>query len=119
MTYTLTINGTDVDLYDVMRSISAAQLAALIVDFLNGRSAATLAHALAANMTGNHRTLQHMAVDFLVGCLAEYAKQYGEAWGSHTDPRNEGAVQAANRIKALVDDGELQVGWSSRCGLGR
>jgi hypothetical protein len=52
-----------------------------------------------------HRTLQGCLTNLALGILAGM----GEADPRYTDPRNETAVATANKVKALVDDGTLNI----------
>ena len=54
-----------------------------------------------------HRTLQATALRYLLGVIVGLGKQDLR----FTDARNETAVKTAKRIGAMIDDGELEIGY--------
>ncbi len=84
-----------------------AQVAALLDDYVNVfADHLELGRKVGREMHRSHRTLQRSEVLFLLGMLCGLAEQ----WPDWTDPRNERAIEAANKVRELVEAGELYCG---------
>lgn len=93
-------------LYLVAKSMKPRNLASLLssylnsfsVDFGTGKSIGKLFHC-------EHRTLQGSLYRFVLGILVGLSDQ------EYTDPRNEVAVRNSKKIRQMIEDGEIEVGY--------
>ena len=69
------------------------------------RAGSRLGTEIAKNLLNEHRTLQATTIRFAMGILLGMAQQ------EYTDARNEMPVEMCRKIKQMVDDGELRMGW--------
>lgn len=96
--------GEAVDTYDISHSITTGQLAFLLEQFLNldGKGYRE-GLELGRFFQSTHRTLQQCFVGYLMGALMGLAEMDSK-W---TDARNEDSNAMLQKLKKLIDDGEL------------
>lgn len=99
----------EVHLGALARSLSIEQLAELLGDFVNtGGKGFRTGQDLGREMTNQHRTLQRLLVLLALGILAGF----GETDLSiGTDPRNHDAIKTAQKVRAMIEDGDLGCGF--------
>ena len=85
---------------------SPEKFAGFITQYVNtGFKDALAGEEVASNLLDKHRTLQASVIRFCMGILLGFAEQ------EYTDGRNEMPVEMCKKIKQMVDDGELKMGW--------
>jgi len=100
--------GETISNYVLANSITTGQLANLLNDFLNlGGKGHREGLELGRYFQSAHRTLQQCFVGFLMGALMGLAEMDSK-W---TDARNEDSYAMLQKLKKLVDDGELAGSW--------
>jgi hypothetical protein len=98
-------DGTEVSVHGLARAITPVQFAHMMEDYVNvmgdgykrGRD-------VGENLTYSHRTLQRSAILFFLGAIVGLSEQ------EHTDARNETAIETAQKIAQMVENGELPFG---------
>jgi hypothetical protein len=97
--------GETIDVYTLAKSITLANFAAMLDDFLNlGGKGFREGKEVGLQLRFTHRTLQRLVICFAFGMIAGLSVQ------EYTDPRNETAIQTAKKIVQLMESGELTVG---------
>ena len=97
--------GEAVSIYQLARSMTPENFAALLEDYLNlGGKQYQEGRVVGLYLRHTHRTLQRLAVCFALGVVAGLSEQ------DHTDPRNESAIATAKRIAQMVREGDLPLG---------
>ena len=91
--------------YQVAKSLTVENLAALLDDFLNlGGKGFREGKQVGLQLRTTHRTLQRQVICFALGLIAGLSEQ------EFTDPRNETAIQTAKKITQMLEAGELPFG---------
>lgn len=97
--------GETLNTYQIAKSLSLENFAALLDDFLNlGGKGFREGKEAGLQLRSTHRTLQRLVICFAFGLIAGLSEQ------EFTDPRNETAIQTAKKVAQMLADGELQVG---------
>ncbi len=98
--------GETISVNQVAKSMTLENFAALLDDFLNlGGKDFQEGKEVGMQMRFTHRTLQRLAVCFAFGIIAGLSEQ------QRTDPRNETAIQTAQKIARMLEEGELPLGF--------
>jgi len=98
-------SGAVVDCYTLARSLSLAQFAVLLDQFLNlGGKGFREGEQCGLQLRTTHRTLQRLVVCFALGVIAGIAQQ------EHTDARNATAIQTAKKLTEMVKADQLPLG---------
>lgn len=92
-----------VSTHALARCLNTEQLAELLDDWVNIHTGFQNGLKMGRTFQGTHRTLQGQLVNLALGILVGL----GETDPRRTDARNEYAIQAANKVKAMVESGEL------------
>jgi len=88
------------------KSLTLGNMAELLEDFVNsGMKDYRDGEEVGKMLQTSHRTLQASVIRFCLGVIVSLGKQ------EYTDARNEMPVAMAKKIKALVEDGTLKMGW--------
>jgi hypothetical protein len=97
--------GEQLSTYQVAKSITVENFAALLDDFLNlGGKGFREGKQVGLQLRTTHRTLQRQVICFAFGLIAGLSEQ------EFTDPRNETAIQTAKKITQMLEAGELPFG---------
>ena len=97
--------GETISTYQVAKSMTLENFAAVLDDFLNlGGKDFREGKLVGFHMRTTHRTLQRLVICFAFGMIAGLSEQ------EHTDPRNETAIQTAQKIVEMMEDGDLPLG---------
>ena len=97
--------GETLNTYQIAKSLSLENFAALLDDFLNlGGKGFREGKEAGLQLRSTHRTLQRLVICFAFGLIAGLSEQ------EYTDPRNETAIQTARKVAKMLADGELPVG---------
>ena len=97
--------GETISTYQVAKSMTPENFAAVLDDFLNlGGKDFREGKLVGLQMRTTHRTLQRLVICFAFGLIAGLSEQ------ERTDPRNETAIQTAKKIVKMIEDGELPLG---------
>jgi len=97
--------GETISTYQVAKSMTLKNFAAVLDDFLNlGGKDFREGKLVGLQMRTTHRTLQRLVICFAFGLIAGLSEQ------ERTDPRNETAIQTAKKIVKMIEDGELPLG---------
>ena len=87
------------------RSMTPENFTALFDDFLNlGGKDFREGKETGLQLRSTHRTLQRLAICFAFGIIAGLSEQ------EYTDPRNETAIQTAQKIAQMLEADELPLG---------
>jgi hypothetical protein len=79
---------------------------ALLDEFLNlGGKGFREGKLVGLQMRSTHRTLQRLVICFAFGLIDGLSEQ------EHSDPRNETAIETAQKITKMLEDGELPLGF--------
>ncbi len=89
----------------IARNITSEDLANIIDDHLNGLYNQEAGMMVGVKLRNTHRTLQRLAVKFALDLL------YGISQQDYTDARNQQAIETAKKIRQMVDNGELPIGY--------
>jgi hypothetical protein len=94
----------EIDTDQIAEALTPKQVAEVLEHALNtgklsGRSGGKKVGEEVVNF---HRTLQGLFIEFVIGCLQGFIAEYRARYGHHTDPRNEGAVNAASRLNEVI-----------------
>jgi hypothetical protein len=93
-------------LWLVARCVNTRNVASFLSTYLNSFSVDFKTGKTIGELFRNeHRTLQGSLYRFVLGILVGLSDQ------NYTDARNEVAVENSKKIKRMVDDGEIEVGY--------
>jgi hypothetical protein len=94
-------------IYELIRGITLEQLAYFLGEYLNVgmKDGFRTGKSIGKYCQSDHRTIQGELIRFFLGAIIELSNQ------EYTDPRNAMPVEMGKKIKALVDDGTLKMGW--------
>lgn len=97
--------GQTISTYQVAKSMSIENFAAMFDEFLNlGGKGWREGKQVGLQLRFTHRSLQRLAICFCLGIICGLAEQ------QYTDPRNETAIQTAQKVAQMVAEGELEFG---------
>jgi hypothetical protein len=97
--------GETIDVYNLAKSLTIENFAAMLDDFLNlGGKGYREGREIGLELRFTHRTLQRLVICFAFGMIAGLAEQ------EFTDPRNETAIQTAKKVVQLMESNELPLG---------
>ena len=97
--------GETLSTHTLARSMTAENFTSLFDDFLNlGSKDFREGKEIGLQLRFTHRTLQRLAICFCFGVIAGLSEQ------EHTDPRNETAIQTAQKVARMLEGGEFQLG---------
>lgn len=98
-------SGEEISTYQLVRALTLENFTKLFDDFLNlGGKQYAEGKEVGERLRFTHRTLQRSAVCFALGLIAGISQQ------EHTDPRNEQAIETAQKIKEMLDAGDFPLG---------
>jgi len=87
------VSGETFDVYNLVKSLTLENFAALVEDYLNlGGKGYREGHEIGLQLRHTHRTLQRLVICFAFGLVAGLSEQ------EFTDPRNETAIQTAKKV---------------------
>ncbi|MFC1921796.1 hypothetical protein ACFLY4_00775 [Chloroflexota bacterium] len=99
------VTGETLSTHTLARSMSAENFAALFDDFLNlGGKDFREGKEIGLQLRFTHRTLQRLAICFAVGIIVGLSEQ------EYSDPRNETAIETAQKVAKMLEAGELPLG---------
>jgi hypothetical protein len=105
-TSSIELTGEFISIYTISKSITLDNFTKLFDEFLNlGGKGYREGQLVGQKLRFTHRSLQRLAICFVFGIIAGLSEQ------EHTDPRNDTAIQTAKKIKVMIDEGELPVGF--------
>ena len=91
--------------HTLARSMTSENFTALFDDFLNlGGKDFREGREIGLQLRFTHRTLQRLAICFAFGIIVGLSEQ------EYTDPRNETAIQTAQKVAQMLEVGELPLG---------
>lgn len=92
----------EVRTYSLVGNMTTENLASFLSEYLN-RGAKNFYYGkdIGEILSREHRTLQGLVVNFCLGVICGFA-------GQDTDARNEVAIETANKIKKMIENGELK-----------
>lgn len=93
----------EVSTHALVRCVNTEQLAELLDDWVNIHTGFQNGLKMGRIFQETHRTLQGQLVNLALGILVGL----GETDPRYTDPRNEFAIKAANKVKEMVESGEM------------
>ena len=97
--------GETLNTYQIAKSLSLENFAALLDDFLNlGGKGFREGKEAGLQLRSTHRTLQRLVICFAFGLIAGLSEQ------EYTDPRNETAIQTAKKVAQMLAEDELPLG---------
>ena len=97
--------GETLNIYQIAKSLSLENFAALLDDFLNlGGKGFREGKEAGLQLRSTHRTLQRLVICFAFGLIAGLSEQ------EYTDPRNETAIQTAKKVSQMLAEDELPLG---------
>jgi hypothetical protein len=97
--------GETLSTHTLARSMTSENFTALFDDFLNlGGKDFREGKEIGLQLRFTHRTLQRLAICFAFGIIVGLSEQ------EHTDPRNESAIQTAQKVAQMLEAGELPLG---------
>ena len=97
--------GETLSTHTLARSMTSENFTALFDDFLNlGGKDFREGKEIGLQLRFTHRTLQRLAICFAFGIIVGLSEQ------EHTDPRNESAIQTAQKVAQMLEGGELPLG---------
>jgi hypothetical protein len=97
--------GETVSIYAIARSITPLNLSKLLESYLNlGGKGFNEGKLVGLHLRHAHRTLQRLAVCFVLGLIAGISEQ------EHFDGRNEEAIKTAKKLAQMMKD-ELPLGF--------
>lgn len=97
-----------VSLYGLSKAIDPQTLATILDDYNNSfDNMLERGKKVGRELHRSHRTVQRNHVLFLLGVLSGLGEQYPDGW---YDPRNEKAVETADKIRRMVEEGDLLCG---------
>lgn len=98
------VDGHEVDLRRVVKSLNEEQMAFVIETYVNSFGLEGAATRIGEHLCNIHRALQHNVVGLCLGILR------GLSTNPYTDTRNATAIATARKITRLRDAGELRTG---------
>lgn len=99
------LTGESVSIYTVAKSMTTGNFTKLFDEYLNlGGKDFREGKQVGLKLRFTHRTLQRLAICFAFGVIAGLAEQ------EFTDPRNETAIQTANKVFQMMEAGDLPLG---------
>ena len=105
-TSTMEETGETINVFTVARSMTLDNFVRLFDEFLNlGGKQYREGQIIGQKLRYTHRSLQRLAICFAFGIIAGLSEQ------EYTDARNETAIETAKKIKQMIDQGELPVGF--------
>lgn len=97
--------GETLSTHTLARSMTAENFTAMFDDFLNlGGKDFREGKQIGSQLQFTHRTLQRLAICFAFGIIVGLSEQ------EHTDPRNEIAIQTAQKVAQMLEAGEFPLG---------
>lgn len=100
------LNGEPISVYEIARNITEGQFADLLEDFLNNYNGDyTKGQRIGRMLHRTHRTLQGSAIRFALGIIVALGEQ------EYTDARNEKGVALGKKLKTMLDNDELDMGY--------
>jgi hypothetical protein len=97
--------GETLSTHTLARSMTAENFTALFDDFLNlGGKDFQEGKEIGLQLRFTHRTLQRLAICFALGIITGLSEQ------EYTDPRNETAIQTAQKVAEMMEGGEFPLG---------
>ena len=97
--------GETISTHILARSMSAENFTALFDDFLNlGGKDFREGKEIGLQLRFTHRTLQRLAICFAFGVIVGLSEQ------EYSDPRNETAIQTAQKVARMMESGEFPLG---------
>ena len=94
-----------ISVYQLARAMTPGNFVRLLEDYLNrGGKGFQEGKEIGSQLRFIHRTLQRLAICFALGLICGLAEQ------EYTDPRNETAIQTAQKISSLLAQGDLPLG---------
>jgi hypothetical protein len=91
--------------HTLARSMTSDNFTSLFDNFLNlGGKDFREGKEIGLQLRFTHRTLQRLAICFALGIIAGLSEQ------EYTDPRNETAIQTAQKIAQMLEAGEFPLG---------
>jgi hypothetical protein len=98
--------GSTITAYHIAQSLNMVNFAALLDEFLNlGGKGFREGKLVGLQMRSTHRTLQRLVICFAFGLIVGLSEQ------EYSDPRNETAIETAQKITKMFEDGELPLGF--------
>ena len=98
-------NGETLSTHTLARSMTSENFTALFDDFLNlGGKDFREGKEIGLQLRSTHRTLQRLAICFATGIIVGLSEQ------EYTDPRNETAIETAQKVAQMMEAGELPLG---------
>ena len=99
--------GSKITAYHVAQSLNLENFTALLDEFLNlGGKGFREGKLVGLQMRSTHRTLQRLAICFAFGLIVGLSEQ------EYSDPRNETAIETAQKIAKMLEGGkELPLGF--------
>ena len=97
--------GETISTYQVAKSLTTENFATLLDEYLNlGGKDFRDGKEIGLQLRFTHRTLQRLVICFAFGIIVGLSDQ------EHTDPRNETAIQTAQKIAEMLEAGEFPLG---------
>ena len=97
--------GEAISTHQVAKSLTSENFAALLDEYLNlGGKDFREGKQIGLHLRLTHRTLQRLAICFAFGLIAGLSEQ------DYTDPRNETAIQTAQKVAQMLAEGEFPLG---------
>ena len=97
--------GETLSTHTLARSMTSENFTSLFDDFLNlGGKDFREGKEIGLQLRFTHRTLQRLAICFALGTIVGLSEQ------DYTDPRNETAIQTAQKVAQMLEAGELPLG---------
>ena len=97
--------GEAISTYQVAKSLTSENFAALLDEYLNlGGKDFREGKEIGLQLRFTHRTLQRLVICFAFGLICGLSEQ------EYTDPRNETAIQTAQKVAQMLEEGEFPLG---------
>ena len=97
--------GETISTYQIAKSLTTENFAALFDEYLNlGGKDFREGKLIGLHLRLTHRTLQRLVICFAFGLIAGLSEQ------DYTDPRNETAIQTAQKVVQMLAEGEFPLG---------
>ena len=97
--------GETISTYQVAKSLTSENFTALLDEYLNlGGKDFREGKEIGLQLRFTHRTLQRLVVCFAFGLIVGLSDQ------EYTDPRNETAIQTAQKVAQMLAEGEFPLG---------
>lgn len=99
------LTGESVSVYSIAKSMSLINFTHLLDEFLNlGAKSFPEGKNVGINLQSTHRTMQRLVICFALGIIVGLSEQ------KDTDPRNEVAIETAQKIAEMIKNDELPLG---------